>query len=736
MLGIQPRYLPDHDPSSLRIYTRQPKVYSARPHGFKHSGICLFSYPTFTLVLFYTHAATDKAIDGSLSLCAVSPSTVRSTLLHLILVPSVLQGSTSDFASYHVGLLSPPQPPFAQLLEMSASDRLYMEYKDMIVFDNPPASILGMNNFHSVSPLRLGDSKRADPEKPSILDLPGELRNQIFAYLATFPFPVNVEFGTHYRMFSRRAERLRFATWLFPPVDLFRSCRTLYREAGTMLYSNNTFLFSRYFPNEHNEQVLPGSLVEIPREFFSRLGSQAHWLRSVVLNLDQLQSMNCFRGEARLDHSFETREAVFDEQLELFEVTPLLRAIWRLNADVYVTFTQSFGPLNVHDEEYVQYHASSLTAVMRSILQGQLKLRQYGKLVAAVGIRRDASGGIINWGTTNYDLRGGHPQRVRILPGPEYMSTFVAEQDGSRIELVSSNQAYLLGLPERIRERIFDMFITPVEGISIDVNEETKFNCGLLHTNQEIYQRWRYSFLFHNNFVFTTTTSDTHTTFDNFDKLRQFLRKTYKSTGHSGNESTATIGTGGYSRRRTGVKYILKFDLKSPATLSDIRIKILPFVMETSTTPPSQEVTIQIWAPIPDNSSAMTASHTIPLRKLRLNVVKAIMDYAFTEPRDYPPYLLDFWTNGFGEVVETLNGSGQDTGSAWKPASEIVFGPTTIYHSVVNLHPIDRNHRGCETNPRCDFYDNRQFFPFRGEPEQVLPYLMKTLEPCPQYFKM
>ncbi|KAI4920876.1 hypothetical protein J4E85_008991 [Alternaria conjuncta] len=618
---------------------------------------------------------------------------------------------------------------------MSASDRLYMKYKDMIDFDNLPASILGMDNFHPVSPLRLGHSKSADPEKPSILDLPGELRNQIFAYLVTFPFPVNVEFGTHYRMFLRRADRLRFATWLFPPIDLFRSCRTLYREAGTMLYSNNTFLFSRYFPNEHNEQDLPGSLVEIPREFFSRLGSQAHWLRSIVLDLDQLQPMNCFRGEARLDHSFEAREAVFDEKLELFEVTPLLRAIWRLNADVDVTFTQSFGPLNVHDKKYVQYHASSLTAVMRSILQGQLKLRQYGRLVAAVGIRRDASGGIINWGTTNYDLRGGHPQRIRVLPGPEHMSTFVAEDDGSRLKLVSSNQANLLALPGRLRERIFNMVVTPVEGISIDLDKETKFNCGLLHTNQEIYQRWRSSFLYQNNFVLTTTTttSDTRTTFDNFDKLRQFLRKTYKFIGYGGHESTTTIGTGGHSRRGTGVIYILKFDLNRPATLSDIRIKILPFVMETSTTSPSQEVTIQIWAPTPGGSSAMTASHTITLRKLRLDVVKAILDYAFAGPYDCNPYLPDFWINGFGEVVETLDRSGEDTGSAWKPASELVFSP--IYHSVVNLHPIDRNYRGCEVNPRCDFYETKQFFPFRGKTEEVLPYLMSTMEPYPWFFK-
>ncbi|KAI4610445.1 hypothetical protein J4E80_008209 [Alternaria sp. BMP 0032] len=655
-------------------------------------------------------------------------------------------------APYRVGLLSPAQPPFAQPPKMSTqgsaqgsnqgsppgspSGKVNREFKDHYDVWYPPASILAMDNFHPVLPFSLEDSERADPDKPSILDLPGELRNHIFSYLVESRTLVSVGFVTQYRPFHDDGDRrLRFVSRVHPPVDLFTSCRTLYREAGTMLYSNNTFRLSRHLPFPFD---LPSSFVEVPREFFSRLGSQAHWLRKIVLDLDHLKPRDCFRGEARLDNGFEEQERVFDEKLELFEVTPLLRAIWRLEADVDVSFTQPFGPAKYQGEEVFRCHASSITTIMRSILQGQLKLRQYGRLVAAVGLKRDGTGGMINWGTTNYDYRGpARRQLVRILPGPEHMSTFVAGGDGSRLELVKSNHASLLGIPKRIRRLIFDAIINPVDGIAIDLDKETKFNCGLLHTNQEIFETWRSHFLFHNRFTLTMATSDLRTTFQNFDNLRRFLRKTFKP-GYSRepmtDESMRTIATSGRDRP-TGVDYILRFDLDSPATPSDIRINILPFVMETSTTPPHHEVTIQIWTPTPDGSSAMAATNTMNLTRLRLNVIKAILDCAFAGQSNRS-YLPNFWTNGFGDIVETVHDSHDDTGGAWEPASEITPGPG-LYRpvSVRTLHPIDRNYRECETHLECEYYDDTQFFPFRADKKEILVYLMKNIEDYPKYFK-
>lgn len=252
---------------------------------------------------------------------------------------------------------------------MSAKSYVPMEFESIMQYNlDPPASTLAMDNFRPAPPLALGDSKPADPNKPSIFDLPPELRNKIFEYLVKSSTPVKVQFGTCSLQYWNKGDWLRFSADVRIPVELFASCRMLYREAGSMFYSNNTFSL---FPHFFIEHYIP-SFVEVPRSFFSLLGSQAHWLRRIDLDLDHLHYIHCFRGEARLDSDFEDPESVFEEQLDLFEVTPLLRAIWRLDAEVDVSFTQRFGPRTQWDVGYYPCHASSMTRVMRSILQGQL----------------------------------------------------------------------------------------------------------------------------------------------------------------------------------------------------------------------------------------------------------------------------------------------------------------------------------------------------------------------------
>lgn len=277
------------------------------------------------------------------------------------------------------------------------------------------------------------------------------------------------------------------------------------------------------------------------------------------------------------------------------------------------------------------------------------------------------------------------------------------------------------------------MVVHPVAGVSIDLDKETKFNCGILHTNREIYRNWRSSFLFNNPLVLIMATSEIRTTFAHFDKLRKFLRKTFKY-GYGAHTSMETIVSKHHENQPTGMNYILNFELQSPTTLRDLRINILPLVMETSTAPRNQTTTIQIWTPTPSGSSSITATHTINLHTLRVNVVRAIMDCVFIGPMFGSTRIPDIWTNGFGDVVETTARSDDNTGDAWKPASRVVRHKMTCY-SILNLHPIDRHYRACETEPTCVYYDDEQFFLFRGEAKEVLPFLLKTIDGDPYYFK-
>ncbi|KAG9187992.1 hypothetical protein G6011_01915 [Alternaria panax] len=182
------------------------------------------------------------------------------------------------------------------------------------------------------------------------------------------------------------------------------------------------------------------------------------------------------------------QQKVFGKVPNLFDITPLLRAIWRLKRMPDVSFTQQYGPSEKSHYEVLRCNSSAMSAVMRHICQGQLQLRQYEKLPGAIGLNRDGSGGMISWPTTNYDWRGTsrevRPKLVAVLPDPDCMSDFVTTDDGSRLKLMKpNNRASLLGLPYRILGRILGMVLSPVEGTHIDLNKDTKFNCGFIHVN-------------------------------------------------------------------------------------------------------------------------------------------------------------------------------------------------------------------------------------------------------------
>ena len=51
-----------------------------------------------------------------------------------------------------------------------------------------------MDDRKLLPPLARGDSKRANLDKLSILDLPAELRNQIYEYFVKYPAPIRIDF--------------------------------------------------------------------------------------------------------------------------------------------------------------------------------------------------------------------------------------------------------------------------------------------------------------------------------------------------------------------------------------------------------------------------------------------------------------------------------------------------------------------------------------------------------------
>ncbi|KAI4916101.1 hypothetical protein J4E90_004547 [Alternaria incomplexa] len=384
-----------------------------------------------------------------------------------------------------------------------------------------------------------------------------------------------------------------------------------------------------------------------------------------------------------------------------------------------------------------------MTAIFQSICQGQLGLRRYGQQLRAVASKRDGSGGILSWGTTPATSR---PYRCpsRFQANPDYLTDFITEDNGSRLKLVTqrSTPLTLLTLPESIQDRIYSMVVHPTECTPIDLNHDKKFKCGLVHVNRRLYRTWRDKFFFENKFVLTMTTRQMRTTFNDFNHLRTFLRKTYmpKSTYSAGEPDTITarIVTRDEAHRQPGPSYVLRFELDGAVSLADVRINALPLVMETSTTQASNTVTIQICTtPGTEGPATMTASHTMTLHQLRLKIVLAIMHHVYSIPtfhlhsRDELP---DLWINGFGEVVQVENVD-EALGGAWEPASELVpIGNTEGGFVVWRLHPIDIHYRSDKIlSERAVLDDDAQFFPFRRKVSEILPYLVKIVDRAGPY---
>ena len=441
-----------------------------------------------------------------------------------------------------------------------------------------PVSKYPKELFRHASPIALGNSQRAYPDKHSILELPGELRNQIYQYITKSPSPLQVRYrglGPYEnRLYLRLNGQLRI------PINLFLSCRTLYHEAASSFYSNNTYTLK-----PDNTQETHNSYIEIASIFIVRLGSQAPWLSKMELDVSSLSGYRfhqCYEG-----HGF---AFPFNDRDDLFEVMPILRAIWNRNLTVSVTFTKLTDASVRGHMLRTKCDITAMTAIFQSICQGQLELRRYGEQLRAVALKRYGSGGILSWGTTQPPLGPYIHRKRRFQANPDYLTDFIAEENGSRLKLVTqrSTPLTLFTLPESIQERIYSMVIQPIEGTPIDLDIDTKFRCGLDHVNRHFYHTWRDKFIFENKFVLTMTTKQVQTTFDDFKYLRTFLRKTYVriSSYSCGRPDTVTarIVTRDKDRRRPGPSYILRFETNGAVSLADVRINVLPLVMETSTT--------------------------------------------------------------------------------------------------------------------------------------------------------
>ncbi|KAI4920875.1 hypothetical protein J4E85_008990 [Alternaria conjuncta] len=478
-----------------------------------------------------------------------------------------------------------------------------------------------MDDQKLLPPLARGDSKRENLDKLSILDLPPELRNQIYGYLLKFHAPLDI-YHERYRLDQNGRLQMRLGCGVRIPVALFASCRTLYREAVSAFYSGNTFAIG-----------LDGGGILYP-----------------------------------------------------------------------IPFSRGYNfPMGSNS-----YYSPSTAAPHRVPIE----------LPGAFFAHLDAS-----------------PTRGQICADMYLVSSFIAKDGGHRLEMGKREKPLnLLDFPRPLLDRILNMVVHPSEGYRVNLGKDNKINCGLIHVNRKIHKRWRDEVLFRDNrFELVLTTDCARTDFDQFKHLRRSLRKTYDT--RTTYVETRTLVAGGYLKNK--MRYTLKFEANDLISLSEVRINILPLIMETSTTRGDDTVTIEVWARNSEEISSLASSHTLTLHELRVNIAADMMKTFYLTGNKLVP---DFWINGFGEVVQVEDADEKMPvlGGAWEPASEFTEIDDHGF-KILRLHPIDINYRGKETPSRpVVHFVKSQFFPFRREVKEILPYLIKAIEttggPCRDMF--
>jgi hypothetical protein len=397
-------------------------------------------------------------------------------------------------------------------------------------------------------PIAYGFSKPADPDAPSLLTtLPGELRNLVYDFLfnevggikanplAANPvpsvlseYPENRDFVTEtlyetgvptelWDMFEDETLRKDLASSL----SLLRTCRQMYHEGGTRLFSGNTWVVSKRLPPQFDDtDAFPGMIKQLSGAawMLSSFGTLAEMLRRIVINLDESCPVNC------PGHSELVGLDDYDGFEHAMPVLDLVRQM-RRHTQLKIEFVLPNSTAQHQDQipESLRLVPSIkpevLSTVLQTLQQDPLKLGSYRRQLAEIYIQRDGSAGLVmlqnprNPRSTTNDA-GQAQRRFTITDGGK---TFTWTPETKNLSL--------LGMPLTIRTLIMDPVVLQDSSTPViwDLDNKTT---GPAFQAANICQELRYwfqsKFWTDNRHRLIMSTCDIRTDFDQFAPFDQF----------------------------------------------------------------------------------------------------------------------------------------------------------------------------------------------------------------------
>ncbi|KAI4644648.1 uncharacterized protein J4E79_011085 [Alternaria viburni] len=418
-------------------------------------------------------------------------------------------------------------------------------------------------------PIAEGNSTPCDSTAPSFLTtFPAEIRNAIYDILFYVPRGIRMQHGYYNPVLEDQQLREDLATGL----PLLSTCRQIYWEAGTILFSNNTWILSRGFAwmeysMKENARIVETSGAAYLLQMF---GTRKVMVKRILLDLDRTCPVPCPIHNPM--HPLQNNGGRFTGIERVMEVSNLMAEMAHI-PDLKVEFVHpkrqayhDLHPPNGSGQVDLGLQLDMLNNTLLTLRKDTIGIRKYGRQVQTVHIERDCTQGYVVFYMPNFFV--------------EYKDTFQRPfviSDGGRtfkwakLERTTPN---LTNLVWHIRNAILDDVTFPGDdhqgsrGAEIVWDLDTMTLTGASFVASAICQELRNKYwttVWHDkNIVVKMSTDQSRTDFEKFRNLKLFTcrRRASPWTAY------------GDPFWNSDVTLLLKFETPSDVTLEDIRFNI------------------------------------------------------------------------------------------------------------------------------------------------------------------
>ncbi|KAF1955248.1 hypothetical protein CC80DRAFT_594434 [Byssothecium circinans] len=502
--------------------------------------------------------------------------------------------------------------------------------------------------FPKITPIRVRDSQPIDPAAPSFLTLPNETRNDIYNLLFECLDPIEVLHDNGSNSYDRDTQRE-----LASALPLLRTCASIYKEAASTLYANNTFVFARGEGHDHGMKVLHAAKAG---HWMKGIGSQVPMLRKVHMDLDGSCPARCedlarYWEPETLNHYGSKRKWKAS-----VEMSPLLFVLWaNPGAKTDIKFVHGRGKRHFirrhlgDTEDDTGIDPDALTKVMKLLQEDTLGLKKYWRSILSIDVLRDGSRGLVVF---------GHSKNIRVLSqaiGYDVRS-FSVSNDYTSMQFTKPKPHSFLKLPCPIRCAIQDAVTKTPDPRSytyIDLDKKTFTGGSLALTSicRALRRTELYRFWVQNKIRVQLASQEPRTTFSNFSALEKWWcvnkSKEYENEGRI--RSTGSHSSWGCCNTGSAnIQIFLLFQCLDSTRLYDLRIGALDLIRVLSHAPTEN---FEVVFSLARGEEKPTTEHAVTLSFLRREVLDALLEYRQVHPEKGSDHCPQVWINGRGTVA-------------------------------------------------------------------------------------